>query len=118
MRQQQAARDDAPTSSRRHQQILAFLENEIGLAALKRHELSEAARRFEAAIALDPRNAPGYLNLGDVRLIEGRHVRGDRRMGAARRDLAGSGVPDILAARERLRQLGDVSPLPDPLLAA
>ena len=28
----------------------------------------EAARRFEAAIELDPRNAPAHLNLGDVRL--------------------------------------------------
>jgi lipopolysaccharide assembly protein B len=70
MRRQQAARD-TPDHQARHQQILAFLENEIGLAALKRQELPEAARRFEAAIALDPRNAPGYLNLGDVRLIEG-----------------------------------------------
>src|SRR6478736_2452301 len=64
MRQQQAARD-TPDHQARHQQILAFLENEIGMAALKRQELPEAARRFDAAIALDPRNAPGYLNLGD-----------------------------------------------------
>ncbi|MEN3337672.1 MAG: lipopolysaccharide assembly protein [Acidobacteriota bacterium] len=70
MRQQQAARD-TPAQQPRHQQILAFLENEIGLAALKRRELPEAARRFEAAIALDSKNAPGYLNLGDVRLLEG-----------------------------------------------
>jgi lipopolysaccharide biosynthesis regulator YciM len=70
MRQQQAARD-TPDHQARHQQILAFLENEIGMAALKRQELPEAARRFDAAIALDPRNAPGYLNLGDVRVAEG-----------------------------------------------
>ncbi len=70
MRQKQAARDGAAAEPRHHQ-ILAFLENEIGLAALKRDDLSEATRRFEAAVALDPKNAPGYLNLGDVRLIEG-----------------------------------------------
>jgi lipopolysaccharide assembly protein B len=70
MRQKQAARDGV-SQQPRHQQILAFLENEIGLAALKRQELAEAVRRFEAAIALDSRNAPGYLNLGDVRLIQG-----------------------------------------------
>jgi lipopolysaccharide assembly protein B len=70
MRQKQAARDVAAHQPR-HQQILAFLENEIGLGALKRRELTEAARRFEAAIALDSKNAPGYLNLGDVLLLQG-----------------------------------------------
>jgi lipopolysaccharide biosynthesis regulator YciM len=70
MRQKQAARDVAAQQPR-HQQILAFLENEIGLGALKRRELTEAMRRFEAAIALDSKNAPGYLNLGDVLLLQG-----------------------------------------------
>jgi lipopolysaccharide biosynthesis regulator YciM len=67
MRQKLAARD-RPEQQARHQEILAFLENEIGLAALKRHEHTEAIRRFEAAIDLDAKNAPAYLNLGDVRL--------------------------------------------------
>jgi lipopolysaccharide biosynthesis regulator YciM len=70
MRQKLAARD-TPEQQGRHQQILAFLENEIGLAALKRGEFAEAARRFQAAIDLDARNAPAYLNLGDVRRDEG-----------------------------------------------
>ena len=70
MRQKLAARD-TPEQQGRHQQILAFLENEIGLAALKRGDLAEAARRFQAAIDLDARNAPAYLNLGDVRHDEG-----------------------------------------------
>ena len=70
MRQRQAAYDVAANQPR-HQQILAFLENEIGLVALKRREFPEASRRFEAAIALDSRNAPGYLNLGDVLLQQG-----------------------------------------------
>lgn len=69
MRQRQAAQDGA-SAQPQHQRILAFLENEIGLAALKGGALPEAARRFEAAIALDARNAPGYLNLGDVRLLQ------------------------------------------------
>jgi lipopolysaccharide biosynthesis regulator YciM len=51
-----------------HQEILAFLENELGVAALKRGQHTEAARHFEAAIELDDRNAPAYLNLGDVKL--------------------------------------------------
>jgi lipopolysaccharide biosynthesis regulator YciM len=63
----QAGPDDQP----RHQAILAFLENEIGTQALKRMEYGEAARRFEAAIELDPANTPAHLNLGDVRFLQG-----------------------------------------------
>jgi lipopolysaccharide biosynthesis regulator YciM len=62
------AGDDAP----RHNEILAFLENELGQAALKRMDYAEAARRFEAAIELDARNAPAQLSLGDVRFYQGR----------------------------------------------
>jgi lipopolysaccharide biosynthesis regulator YciM len=51
--------------------ILAFLENEIGLDALRRKEHAEAIRRFEAAIDLDARAVPAYLNLGDVRAADG-----------------------------------------------
>src|SRR5215203_1038026 len=69
MRQKLAARDK-PEQQPRHQAILAFLENEIGLAALKQLEYKEAARRFEAAIDLDADNAPAYLNLGDVLLAQ------------------------------------------------
>lgn len=69
-RQKLAASDSAGNEAR-HQETLAFLENEIGLTALKRRAYAEAARRFDAAIDLDARNAPAYLNLGDVRLHEG-----------------------------------------------
>jgi lipopolysaccharide biosynthesis regulator YciM len=55
----------------RHQQILAFLENELGLQALKRMEYADAVRRFEAAVELDAGNTPAYLNLGDVRFLQG-----------------------------------------------
>jgi lipopolysaccharide biosynthesis regulator YciM len=54
-----------------HQRILAFLENEIGLAARKRDDLAEAAKRFDAAIELDDSNAPAYLNAGDVHYTRG-----------------------------------------------
>ncbi len=70
MRQKQAARDSAAAEPG-HQRILAFLENEIGLAAMKRGDMADAVRRFDAAIALDPASAPGYLNLGDVRMAQG-----------------------------------------------
>jgi lipopolysaccharide biosynthesis regulator YciM len=62
-----AAIDHRPQS----QAILAFLENEIGLEAMRRKEYGEAARRFQAAIDLDARAVPAYLNLGDVRLAQG-----------------------------------------------
>jgi lipopolysaccharide biosynthesis regulator YciM len=58
--------------SPRHNEILAFLENEFGQAALKASNHAEAARRFQAAIERDPRNAPAQLSLGDVRFAEGR----------------------------------------------
>src|SRR4029453_14036916 len=54
-----------------NQAILAFLENEIGLEAMRRKNYPEAIRRFEAAIDLDARAVPAYLNLGDVRVLQG-----------------------------------------------
>jgi lipopolysaccharide assembly protein B len=68
---QKLARRDASTSQARHNEILAFLDNELGLDALKRMDYEEAARRFHASIELDERNVPAYLNLGDVRFYQG-----------------------------------------------
>lgn len=65
------ARRDTEATQARHHQILAFLENELGLQALKHMDYPEAVRRFEAAIELDPQNTPAYLNLGDVRFLQG-----------------------------------------------
>ena len=63
---------DGGSESPRHNEVLAFLENEFGQAALRGRDYQGAARRFDAAIARDPRNVPAHLNLGDVRLLEGR----------------------------------------------
>ncbi|OFW06897.1 MAG: hypothetical protein A3H96_14650 [Acidobacteria bacterium RIFCSPLOWO2_02_FULL_67_36] len=68
---QQLAAGDTSTNQPRHHAILAFLETEIGLVALKQGNHAEAARRFAAAIELDPKNPHAYLNLGDVRLHQG-----------------------------------------------
>ena len=65
------ARRDGEAGEARHNQILAFLENELGMQAVKRTDYAEAMRRFEAAIELDPSNTPAYLNLGDVRFLKG-----------------------------------------------
>ncbi len=60
-------RDQAP----RHQAILAFLENELGLQALKRMDYQGASTHFRAAIDLDAHAVPAYLNLGDVEFYNG-----------------------------------------------
>jgi lipopolysaccharide biosynthesis regulator YciM len=66
-----ASPQDGGPESPRHNEILAFLENEFGQAALKRRDYREAARRFQAAIDRDARNVPAHLSLGDVRYQEG-----------------------------------------------
>jgi lipopolysaccharide assembly protein B len=68
---QKLAGREAPEAQSRHHAILAFLENERGVQALKKKEYPEAARRFEAAIDLDPGNPPAHLNLGDVKMLQG-----------------------------------------------
>ena len=65
------SRRDGESRETKHHQILAFLENELGVQALKRMDYPDAVRRFEAAIELDARNTPAYLNLGDVRFLQG-----------------------------------------------
>src|SRR5437867_5829351 len=80
-----AAIDSRPQS----QAILAFLENEIGLEAMRRNDYAEAARRFQAAIDSDARAVPEYFNLGDVRLAQG-----NEREAASTREALVRGAPD------------------------
>jgi len=68
---QRLSKLSAMESRPQSQAILAFLENEIGLEAMRRKDYAEAVRRFEAAIDRDARAVPAYLNLGDVRVAEG-----------------------------------------------
>ena len=56
----------------RAQAILAFLENELGQQSRRDKEPNEAFHHFEAAIDLDPRTVPAYLNLGDLYLEQNR----------------------------------------------
>ena len=56
-----AGRADA--ERRRHNEMLAFLENEIGLEALKRRDYAEAARRFDAAIELRRRRTRRRISI-------------------------------------------------------
>ncbi len=62
-----AGEPDKPTG----QAILAFLENELGLQAVRDARPDEAIHRFEAAIDMDKQTVPAYLNLGDVKLSKG-----------------------------------------------
>ncbi|HVH54809.1 MAG TPA: tetratricopeptide repeat protein [Vicinamibacterales bacterium] len=55
----------------RHQRILAFLENALGLDAVNRGDAHGASGLFESAIELDSSNSPAYLHLGDVRFRGG-----------------------------------------------
>jgi lipopolysaccharide biosynthesis regulator YciM len=55
-----------PPDQPKSQLILAFLENELGLQALKEGRLEDAIKRFEAAVELDQRVIPAYLHLGDA----------------------------------------------------
>lgn len=68
---QRLAGSQGEDSAERHDGILAFLENELGLEALKRGDPEDARRRFDAAMALDPHNVPSYLNLGDLHQQQG-----------------------------------------------
>lgn len=65
------ARIAGPPDQPRSQRVLAFLENELGLQALKEGRLEDAVRRFEAAIELDPGVVPAYLHLGDALATRG-----------------------------------------------
>ncbi len=60
-----------PDSKARSQAILAFLDNERGLEALRSGHTEDAIKRFQSAIDLDPATTPAYLNLGDARLKQG-----------------------------------------------
>jgi lipopolysaccharide biosynthesis regulator YciM len=68
---QQLVELSGPDTQPRNQAVLAFLENERGVEAVKRGELEQATRFFRAALDLDRTTTPAYLNLGDVRLKQG-----------------------------------------------
>ncbi len=60
------------TERPRDQAILAFLENELGLRAVRENDPQQAIAHFTAALDLDGQAVPASLNLGDVHLAAGR----------------------------------------------
>jgi lipopolysaccharide assembly protein B len=93
----------------RNEAILAFLENEIGLEAMRRKNYGEAIRRFEGAIDLDGRAVPAYLNLGDVRVLQG----SDREAAAVWERLVDVAPDRAYLAFDRLEALGIRSGSPE-----
>jgi lipopolysaccharide biosynthesis regulator YciM len=61
-----------PESPARSQTILAFLENERGMTALRAGDLAQARSRFAQALDLDGSVTPASVNLGDTLAREGR----------------------------------------------
>jgi Tfp pilus assembly protein PilF len=90
---------DGASESPKHNEVLAFLENEFGQAALRGGDHREAARRFDAAIERDPRNVPAHLYLGDVHFTEGRAADAGSLLHAVRE--ADRGQPAELARAAR-----------------
>jgi lipopolysaccharide biosynthesis regulator YciM len=68
---QQLAKASEPDEQPRNHEILAFLETQLGELARKQGDLPAARAKFESAIDLEPRTAPAYLNLGDMKLADG-----------------------------------------------
>ncbi len=60
-----------PDTQPRNQAILGFLENELGKEALGVGDRGRASRYFQSAVEQDANTTPAYLNLGDVRFLEG-----------------------------------------------
>lgn len=68
---QRMAEASAETEKPRDQAILGFLENELGLQAIRDGHPDRAIKHFEAATELDKYTVPAYLNMGDVHLSQG-----------------------------------------------
>ena len=68
---QRMAEASADRESSGDQAILAFLENELGLQAIRDAHPEQAIKHFERAIELDKHTVPAYLNMGDVHLSQG-----------------------------------------------
>ncbi len=68
---QQLAKAAEPDDQPRNEEILAFLETELGDVARRQDDRAGARAKFEAAIDLQPKTVPAYLKLGDMKLADG-----------------------------------------------
>jgi len=67
---QQLTKASEPDERPRNHEILAFLETQLGELARRQGDLPTARAKFESAIDLEPRTAPAYVNLGDMKLAD------------------------------------------------
>jgi lipopolysaccharide biosynthesis regulator YciM len=96
----------------RHQRILAFIDNALGLESVNLGDAKAAMARFESAIERDELNAPAYLHLGDVRYRDGDAagaITAWERLIQSSPDRAYLAFPRLEAAYARM---GDPSKLP------
>jgi lipopolysaccharide biosynthesis regulator YciM len=96
----------------RHQRILAFIDNALGLESVNLGDAKAAMARFESAIERDELNAPAYLHLGDVRYRDGDTagaITAWERLIQSSPDRAYLAFPRLEAAYARM---GDPSKLP------
>ena len=56
----------------RNRQILAFIENELGRDQVRRGDHGGGGDPLRRGLDLDSRNVPAHLNLGDLRMAQGR----------------------------------------------
>ena len=82
LQQQVAALDPGRRPDPHQRRPRVSRERDRRRGAKRAGDAGEAARRFQAAIELDPHAVPAYLNLGDVRLRAGGSGAGDRHLGA------------------------------------
>lgn len=60
-----------PDSPARSQEILAYIEHELGRTAALRQDASAARRHFSAALELDATAPPAHIGLGDLAMARG-----------------------------------------------
>ena len=105
-----------PDTQPRSQAILAFLENELGIDALKAGDRDRGRASLRVAPStLDSATTPAYLNLGDVRLQRGRHRRGGGRLEAADRVAPERAHLALERLRAALRQRGRAADVRGPV---
>lgn len=68
---EQLATDAPETDRAAHRLILGFLENELGRQHLRSGQYGNAIAHFAAALDLDARTLPAYINMGDAHAARG-----------------------------------------------
>jgi len=96
-----------------NQQILGFLQNQLGTETARAGDTEAAAAMFREAIDIEPKTAPAYLSLGDMHF-----ERGDAAAAIAAWEALVQTVPDrAYLAFERLERAYKTSAAPQRFVA-